>query len=349
MYKQLTDIKAKLDSLRVKGFERGKSIGWSFESLPYTVKRGCTTYVASSPASGKTELIKEIQINLSCLHGWNHVVFTPETGTTEEVFAEYCHSFVGKSYLKGNNEMNEAERTYAEMFIDEHFIIVDPVDEDLTIDQFYAMISDICNDWGKEVHTTVLDPWNELQEVYIPEDLGREDKYVSRVLGMVRKNARKTMRHHFIVTHVRDQAMVKQGEVSYFPMPHAREFAGGQSWFRKALTMLIPWRPPKGLSDENGIPYADNELHLKVAKSKPKGVGITGTYKLFLDTQRYQYYMIINEQKVYADRGEYSHNKQPEIFTPKQTDLVELGEKKIDKDSWDQLMYKTSEDENLPF
>jgi hypothetical protein len=74
-------------------------------------------------------------------------------------------------------------------------------------------------------------------------------------------------------------------------MPTARDFAGGQVWFRKGLTVLIPWRPPVGLTDNEGNIYEENEVHLKVAKSKPKGVSKNGTYKLYLDVQKYQYYM----------------------------------------------------------
>jgi hypothetical protein len=43
---------------------------------------------------------------------------------------------------------------------------------------------------------------------------------------------------------------------------------------------------------------------LKVAKSKPKGVSKNGTYKMYLDIEKYQYYMIDNfGRKVYAQRN----------------------------------------------
>jgi len=309
MYKQLKDVRNELKELQDKGFQRGYSIGWSFNDLPITFKLGCTTYVAAAPASGKTELIKEIQINLSCIHGLNHVIFTPETGSPTEIFAELCHAYIGKPYLSGKGSMSQQERHRAEKFVDEHFIIVDPVDEDLTITQMYSMVDTIEKDLNKKIHTTLIDPWNELTEEYLPEDLGREDKYLSRMLGNARKNARKTNRHHFIVTHVRDQAMVSQGEIRYYPPPHAREFAGGQVWFRKGLLMLIPWRPPEGLLNDHNEPYKGNELHLKVAKSKPKGVSENGTYILYLDTVKFQYYMLINNQRIYADRSQSVEQK----------------------------------------
>lgn len=317
MYKRLKDVQTELQDLRTKGYTRGYSIGWDWELLPYTVKLGSTTYMGAAPVSGKTELIMEIQINLSCLHGLNHVIFTPETGNVQEVYAELCHKYIGKAYIKGNRSMTESERISAEMFVDEHFVIVDPVDEDLTITGFYALVEKIEKEW-KRVDTTLIDPWNELAEEYQIEDLGREDKYLSRILGYIRRNARKTNRHHFIVTHVRDQQRITKDEVSYFPPPHARDFAGGQVWFRKGNTMIIPWRPPKGLLSDEGEAFRDNELHLKIAKSKPKGVSNNGTYKLYLDTEKYQYYMINVKTggKIYADRKQKVEVKQIEIDCP---------------------------------
>ena len=50
--------------------------------------------------------------------------------------------------------------------------------------------------------------------------------------------------------------------------------------------------------------YVNNEVHLKVAKSKPKGVSKNGTYKMYLDLEKYQYYMIdAFGRKIYANRN----------------------------------------------
>ena len=357
MYKRLSDIAQDLNSLRENGFKRGYSIGWDFDDVSYTVKLGSTTYIAAAPASGKTELIKEIQISLSCLHGFNHVIFSPETGNPTEIFAELCHAFIGKPYLKGFNAMDEAERVQAEMFIDEHFIIIDPIDEELTITDFYKLVDTIEIDTGKTIHTTLIDPWNELTEEYKQEDLGREDKYLSRILGESRKNSRKSNRHHFIVTHVRDQKLVTVGGVTYYPPPHAREFAGGQVWFRKGNTMLIPWRPPTGLSGDDNIQYEPNELHLRIAKSKPKGVSKNGTYKMYLDTDRYQYYIKKDGKKVYADRGEY--NLDVKEYEPKPLpknlafeDTVQVSKQKLEADKEQQrrdAIDKEIEDNGIEF
>ncbi len=308
MYKRLTNVNNELFNIRLQKDVRGKSIGWDWDILPYTIKEGCTTYIGSAPASGKTELWFEILINLSCLHNWNHVIFSPETGNSAEIFAELCYKYVGKPYVQGQNSMTNSEQIVAEMFINEHFIVIDPIDEDLTITKFYELVDEIEKKEGIKIHTTTIDPWNELTEEFLPSDLGREDKYLSRILGTVRKNARKTGRHNCVINHVRDQPMVSSKtiagtDISYFPMPSARDFAGGQVWFRKGLSVLIPWRPPFGLLDSEGKGAEKNEVHLKVAKSKPKGVSKNGVYKMFLDLDKYQYYMLdFKGNRIYANR-----------------------------------------------
>lgn len=321
MYKKLTDLNAEMFSIRHEKDVRGKSIGWDWDMLPITIKEGTTTYIGAAPASGKTELWFEILINLSCLHGWNHVIFSPETGNSAEIFSELCYKYIGKPYVQGQNSMTNGEQVSAEMFINQHFIVIDPIDEDLTITKFYDLVDEIERKEQITIHTTTIDPWNELTEEFISSDLGREDKYLSRILGQARKNARKTNRHNCIINHVRDQPMVTAmsvagTELRYFPIPTARDFAGGQVWFRKGLSVLIPWRPPYGLPNEDGSGAEKNEVHLKVAKSKPKGVSKNGVYKLFLDVDRYQYYMLdYKGNRVYANRGT-TYKKENQVKIP---------------------------------
>jgi hypothetical protein len=106
-------------------------------------------------------------------------------------------------------------------------------------------------------------------------------------------------------------------------MPTARDFAGGQGWIRKGLTVLIPWRPPAGVMDSEGNVYEENEVHLKVAKSKPKGVSKNGTYKMFLDVEKYQYYikdMVGN--KIYAMRQKHELRPVSNSFPVRNPDIV---------------------------
>jgi hypothetical protein len=311
----LQDSAQELNKLREVGFQKGASVGFDWERLPYTISLGSTTYIAAAPATGKTEFLKEILINLSCLHGWRHVIWSPETGSAAEIYAELCHAYIGKPYIKSHWQMSESERMQAEAFVNDYFFVLDNGENDLTLENFYKEVDKLERETGYKIHTTTIDPWNELEEIYTPSDLGREDKYISRMLSKVRKNARSNQRHNFILTHVRDQVMITEGGLSYFPFPHAREISGGQTWFRKGMTVILLWRPPHPLSDKNSRQYGECELHVRIAKTKPKGTSKTGTYIMNLDVRSYQYYFIDDYgKKIYANRGKHEYNK--EIIEP---------------------------------
>jgi hypothetical protein len=305
MIKKLSDVSKELNTLYVDGLEMGKSVGWQWEAFPYTIRLGSTTYLAGAPASGKSEFWFEMLINLSCLHGWKHVIYSPETGSHIDVYSEIMHKFVGKPYVKNTNMMSASEKLLAETFVEKHFFIVDD-QADITIDDFYKMVDKFEKDNNVSIQTTTVDPWNELKEDYLPVDLGREDRYLSRVLGMVRKNAKATNRHHCVITHVRDQKAekIKDGDY-YYPMPTARDFAGGQVWFRKGMSMLIFWRPPVNFLTFNSEYATDNELHVRIAKTKPKGTSKNGVYKFFLNLRSYRYYVkSITGGEIYSNRGD---------------------------------------------
>ena len=162
MYTRLQNISGQMLEIRQQKDVKGHSVGWDFDILPYTIKQGCTTYIGAAPASGKTELWFEFLINTSCLHNWNHVVFSPETGSAAEIYAELCHKYIGKPY----HLMSQGEQVTAEMFVNQHFVVIDPIEEDLTIEKFYDLVDEIERKEDITIHTTTIDPWNELTEEF---------------------------------------------------------------------------------------------------------------------------------------------------------------------------------------
>jgi hypothetical protein len=305
MIKKLKDVKESLNILYTDGIEMGKSVGWNWDVFPYTVKLGSTTYIAGAPASGKSEFWFEILINLSCLHGWKHVIYSPETGSHVDIYTELMHKFMGKPYVKSKWAMDERERLIAETFIDKHFFVFDD-QSDMTPTDFYKMVDEFETENEITIHTTTVDPWNELKYDFLPEDLGREDFYLSRVLGEIRKKAKAGNKHHCIITHVRDQKMEKNKDGAYYyPFPTARDLAGGQTWFRKGMSVILFQRYAEGFMID-GVPTEHNEVHVKVAKTKPKGTSKNGIYKFFLNLKAYRYYTKdIAGREIYADRANY--------------------------------------------
>jgi hypothetical protein len=75
--------------------------------------------------------------------------------------------------------------------------------------------------------------------------------------------------------------------------------------------------------DAEGNVYEENEVHLKVAKSKPKGVSKNGTYKMYLDVEKYQYYIKdIVGNKIYAMRQKHELRPVSNSFPVRKPDIV---------------------------
>ena len=65
--------------------------------------------------------------------------------------------------------------------------------------------------------------------------------------------------------------------------------------------MLLIYRPPVWMNDASGQPFAENESHIYVQKSKPKGIGKTGMASIFWDWKKNRYWCFDRGgQKVYS-------------------------------------------------
>lgn len=299
----IIDFKAKTERLYETGISKGHLPGLRGLDKLYSFKMGATTYIMASPTAGKTSLEFEILINLSQRYGIKHVICSPETGNHEEIIAELVNVYCRKPFYKDYSDtlrLEEKEMYAAINWLNEHFFILDPEDKDLGVREFYETVDEFEIKSKNKIGITLIDPFNELSHNF-SEDGGRQDLYIERVLGDVRKNARTKERHNIIATHCKDQLSQKSEDgIWYYPPPTVRDYAGGQSWYRKGLGMIGMWRPAKGLKDKNGYPYQDNEVHVFIQKAKPKGIGHIGTAILFYDTKRARYYENINGRDVYA-------------------------------------------------
>lgn len=314
MIYDVNSLRERVESLYDYGINKGYSTGWELLDEHYSVKLGCTTYLVGHEFSGKSEFILELLINLSLKHGLRHAIFSPETGVAEEIVSVLCEKYVGKQFY-GDYKMDIKEVYRAVDFINEHFVIIDPKLDDITLKDLYKEVDKYSKQQGKEIHTTLIDPFNELKIDY--ENLPR-DIWLEQALGFVRKNARATGRHHFIVTHPRESERLYHKDGYNLP-PTRKDYAGGQAWARKGESMLTLWRSPyyevngrNEYTDKDGTPYLQNEAHLIIQKAKPRGIGKLGKVKIFYDfkTTHYYYNGKFNE-KVYADCHSHKTTEKP--------------------------------------
>lgn len=291
-YYRLTDKASEITNLRENGNPKGLSCGLSTLDDYFTLKKGYPLFVAGAPFSGKTEFILEILLNTSIKYGWKHFIYTGEAGDVENIFIELMHKYCRKPiYRNGFNSMSESEKTMAEMFINEHFIVANH-DNEFTITEFYDTVSEAERDLSIKFDTTLFDPFNDIKDEL---DLfnGREDKYLAHALKEVRKQSKKNNRIDILVTHIADvRAITDKDGIRYMPPALPNEWAGGRTWWRRAFTMLLVYRPNPNCKNEIGENYLKNETHIYIQKAKPKGVGSIGMVKIYFDWKQNRYYEI---------------------------------------------------------
>lgn len=308
------EFRQAIEDLYEKGLQRGVYCGFDNFDQHYTIRKGATTYIYGSPFSGKSEFWFEIMVNLTNLYGWRHAIYSPESGTKEEIAAEIISKKCRKPFYKQQNGALTPNELIRELdWFDEYFYIIDPDDFDMTIENFFEAVKNIEEDYDVKIDTTACDPFNELKHEFGSD--GRQDLYIENKLGLIRRKAKAHKWHNAIITHCTDQAQVKGHDVAgndiwYYPIPSPRQIAGGQAWFRKAMGLICTWRPPAGMINVmTNTPFLENEVHVIIQKYKPKGTGKKGLIKLYYDADTNRYYEQQGTSRRYAER-EGQGNKQ---------------------------------------
>ena len=309
IYYKASEFYGDIKTLREEGVHRGVNVGFFTLDDYYNKKLGRCTYIYSAPFSGKSQFAFELAINSASQYDYITAVYSPESGTKEEIVAKLVFMITGKQlYSKHQNAIDSDLLKTAMSFIEEHFIFIDPDSAHaddlyenamLTLLDFYRCVKQAETFYGITIQETLIDPFNELSHDF-SKDEGRQDLYIERMLGIARRDAKINLRHNTIVTHVVDQQIERKGDIRYYPPAMPRELAGGQAWYRKGDMMISAWRPPFGLKDADGRDWEENEMDLLIQKVKPEYCGKRGTVPLFFDADTGRYYEKINCKNYYA-------------------------------------------------
>ncbi len=273
-------------------------------------KKGFPVFVGGAPHAGKTEFGLECLLNLSIQKGFKWFCYLGEGGTTENIFLDLLHKYLQKPYTYAT----EQEKVKAEYFIDKHFVIANE-DVDFMISGFYEAVKQAEDELGITFDGTFFDPFNDLEEELVKFN-GREDKFLAYALKEVRKSSKKNKRIDFVVTHVADVKAITDKEGNrYMPAALPNEWSGGRTWWRRAFMMILVYRPPVFLCDENGRNYQENETLIYCQKAKPKGVGKLGKRSIFWDWKKNRYYCNVNGQELMSCETLQDYNKTLPINT----------------------------------
>jgi hypothetical protein len=284
-----------LKSFAEYGLKDVKECGLNSLNEIFKLKKGYPIFIGGAPFSGKTEFAFEIMMNTSMLYGWKHFIYCGEGGNVEHIYHELLHKYIGKPY----KYCEEKDKLTAEYFISEHFVIANH-DIDFTVKDFYDTVSEAENEFNVKFDTTLFDPFNDIKEDLMTFG-NREDKFLADALKQVRISSKNNNRIDIIINHIADVRTVTDDKGNrYMPPALPNEWAGGRTWWRRAFTMILVYRPPVFLKDANGVPYAENESHIIVQKSKPKGIGKIGKASIFWDWKKNRYYSFNGSQILYS-------------------------------------------------
>lgn len=280
MIKRLNDIYGKFEDFIQNPLRKAYAIGIpEFDKL-YKVVLGRTTWLGGIPSHGKTQFLLEMLIRLSENHGFRHLIYSPETGEAEEIYAELMCMYT-KTLLRENaiNRLTKERAAHAAAFIHHHFIVRDMTENMPTPKEFIEEVGEFIK--TEKIQTITIDPWNEIYHDFNPHG-GREDKYLEFSLGLIRRFARKEDIHTFIVVHPRT---LRKNSEGIYEAPTAFEFSGGAPWYAKGDSILCAYRPFEFSDTEYERTYVD----IIVQKAKPKYIGFKGTFKCDYDLQHGRY------------------------------------------------------------
>ena len=197
----LDRLKGQLETMRQTGVQKGEWVGFDALFEKYSMKRGSTTYIYAGAHQGKSQFAFELMVNLAEFEGWKWAVYTPETGSPAEVYAELAWCYLRKPFLI-NDKINatDVEAEKALNFLKEHFFVIDPGLRDLSIEGFYTAVEEI-EKGGVKIDGCLVDPFTEIKT---DVNVGvRDDIAIGQILTKVRKHSSDRDYHTIVTVHTK--------------------------------------------------------------------------------------------------------------------------------------------------
>ena len=149
----------------------------------------------------------------------------------------------------------------------------------------------------KEVSDLILG--HAYDQMICPTDVGNYNE----VNATIKKVIDKFGRIDILINHIADTKTCHDHETNrpYLRPALPNEWNGGRTWWRRGFLMILVYRPPSWLKDENGEPYGENVTLLVIQKAKPKGVAINdATARLVWDWKYNRYFWNENGGRKFA-------------------------------------------------
>ena len=231
------DIYDSVMDLYENGQIKGASTGFTALDQFMQVPLGMLTVVTGLPASGKSDLIDQICVNLAKSHNWK-TVFCSFEKPVDYHYAQIAQKIVDRPFFAdgGTQRMSLEQVSYAKDMMRENFVFMNNRGGGSTdIDSILMKASECVMRYGTRI--LVIDPYN-----YI--DMGksnRETDAISQMLTKVQQFAKNHDSHVFFIAH---PAKLSNDRRNGKVVVTGLDISGSHTWFSKADIGLTVWRHP---------------------------------------------------------------------------------------------------------
>lgn len=198
----------------------------------YKLRMGDFTVITGIPSMGKTTFANEICASMALNRGWKVCVASFEQNPRADLepwLQSYYHA-------KPAHLQTKAQLESATKWIDEHFRMITPTDND-DIDLVWLCERIEAAALRHECKLVVVDPWNELDHI---RDAGMsQTDYTGIAIKTLKRLAARLQIHLIIITHPAKMLRNKDGE---YPVPSLYDIADSAHWRNKADMGIIVHR-----------------------------------------------------------------------------------------------------------
>jgi hypothetical protein len=312
--------KEQIEIRRRTNRRRGLDFAWPVLNELASLKKGYPIMIAGEGGVGKTELILDIMINASLMHGWVWVVMSPEMGDRDEIIEQIIEK-VSKGQiidvLNADETVNPdrppmTNETFDKLinWVNKYFRILDPIQNwtddlknlNLNLKNFFEQVHEEEKRIGGQFDGVCIDPFNEL-DIDWTNIMNAVKEELNVLIAWTKKKEYCTI----LTNHVKDKQEVRQkddeGDMFFWTPPSKKEeWAYGQQFDRKGYQMILVYNPHKthqrigaNMGDvemKHSIEQFHNVREVIVQKSKPKGSGKTGKCRMFFSRNLNRYYCL---------------------------------------------------------
>lgn len=258
-------IENELDDLYHNGFSKGMELGYKSLDELITFETARLLTVTGIPGMGKSEFVDDITTRLNYKFGLKFGYFSPENAPYKYHSMKLIEKIIGKKF--NVTDMNGAEYLSAKIHVNRNFYMIDPSDDDYTIDNILKKAKALVRRYG--INGLVIDPWN-----YIEMDLSKstETKFVDRTLTRIKSFAKKYNLLIILVAH--PTKMQKKEGTNQYKVPTMYDISGSSNFFNKTDFGITVYRNYDFDTPEN------DHVEIYVQKVKFKHLGRLGSIKM---------------------------------------------------------------------